>query len=113
MVKVRVFRFDPGRDKQGRYDTYNISITLPSNFTIMNLLSYISVNIDPELGYFFHSRCNRGVCKRCLLRVNDEVVLACRTLVEEYVRGVNEDAIITIEPVNKRRVVRDLIVDML
>ena len=43
---------------------YKIEDGVAGGMTVMDLLDYISQNIDPSLGYYRHSVCNHGVCGR-------------------------------------------------
>lgn len=70
--------------------------------TIQDLLVYISENYDKSLGYYSHSVCNRGICMRCIIRVNGKNTISCTTKVPD------EDKII-LEPASNREVIRDLV----
>lgn len=94
-MKVTIKRTDPDREEV---------FALPDacrGGTVMDVLDYISLHLDPTLGYYRHSICNQGVCGRCVLKVNGKAALACA-------RRVQEDELF-LEPRNGR-VVRDLIV---
>lgn len=71
--------------------------------TVMDLLHYLTENVDPTLGYYSHSVCGHGICKRCAVRVNGETVLACTTAVKNYRR-------LHLSPAGQRPPVRDLVV---
>lgn len=78
-----------------------VSYQVPDKaWTIMDVLEYITLNIDPTLAYYNHSTCRQGICARCLVKANGKVVLACTE------RAVGE--ILVLEPANER-VVRDLV----
>ena len=66
----------------------------------MNVLNYISENLDPTLG--FYSSCRIGKCMGCQVIINNKVKLACTTLVEEDIK---------LEPLRKFKVIKDLVVD--
>ncbi len=63
-----------------------------------NALQHINEEYDGGLAHYLS--CRRGICAECMVRVNGRVVLACT----ELVRGD-----ITVEPVKKDRVVKDLV----
>lgn len=98
--KVRIQRFDPTADEEGSYQEYEVH-TVPG-MTVMGLLDHIYLNLDPSLSYFSHSRCERGVCARCAVRVNGKNYIACNTLVPE-------EGDITIGPTDPDRVLKDLV----
>lgn len=82
---------------------YKIEDRVTGGMTVMDLLDYISQNIDPSLGYYRHSVCNHGVCGRCLLRVNGKPVLACTARVRDY------GGELLLQPAEGARPVRDLV----
>lgn len=98
---VKVFRFDPSLDHEPHYDEYRVDIDPEKKITIMNLLEYISDNLDSSLSFFSHSACRHGICGRCTVRCNGKPCLACTTVL------TGED--IVLDPL-KADVVKDLVV---
>jgi len=98
-IKVKVFRFDPSKDQSPHYQTYEV----PSypRMTVMDVLDYIYENLDVTLAYHSHTSCHRRACARCNLTVNSRAGLSCHT-------EVNGD--ITIQPLPRFKVIRDLVV---
>ena len=96
-MKVRVRR---SGEKNG-IDLFQVP-AVENQWTVMDVLDYIALNLDPSLGYYRHSVCNQGVCGRCGVKVNGRPVLACTSKVQ------GED--ILLEPL-KNRVIRDLLVE--
>ncbi len=103
---VKIFRHDPLCGESPHYDEFKLPDSVFKGATVMDVLDYISRKLDPSLGFFKHSRCKRGICKRCLLRVNGDVVLACNTVIDRF-------SPVILEPVNEKRVVKDLLVENL
>jgi succinate dehydrogenase/fumarate reductase-like Fe-S protein len=97
-IEVRVFRFNPGVDKDPRYEVYKVPHIEDS--TVSNVLRYINEEYDGGLAHYLS--CRRGICAECMVRVNGKVVLGCM----EIVRGD-----ITIEPVTPERVIKDLLMN--
>jgi succinate dehydrogenase/fumarate reductase-like Fe-S protein len=97
-INVEVFRFNPSKEEEPRYQTYEVPLLPEMN--ILDVLDYIYENLDNSLAYYSHTACRRGVCARCTLRVNSKSCLACKTL-------ASGDLII--EPPPKFKVVRDLV----
>jgi len=121
-VVVRIFRYDPLCNESPHYEDFEIPDSFSKGATVMDVLSYISRKLDPSLGFFSHSRCNRGVCKRCLVRRNGRVVVACDSPIDEFSPGVNaggvnvkgmkeKPGVVVLEPVSKGRIVKDLLVE--
>lgn len=97
---------DRYRPSEGDYirSAYEMDGSVTGGMTVMDLLDYISQNIDPSLGYYRHSVCNHGVCGRCLLRINGKPALACTARVRDY------EGDLLLEPADRSRAVRDLVI---
>jgi succinate dehydrogenase/fumarate reductase-like Fe-S protein len=98
-ITVTLFRFDPKTDKEPSYKKY--TVPHQHQMSAMNALDYIYQNLDPTIAYFDHAGCALGICARCTAKVNGKAGLLCQTEVTGDV---------TIEPISKDRVVRDLVV---
>ena len=98
---VQVFRKGPNTDDTGRLSEWKVRIH--PGMSVMDLLDDITRNIDPTLAYYTHSRCDRGVCARCAVRVNGETGCACQM-------PVPPDGDIRIEPAGRGSSVRDLVI---
>ncbi len=97
-IAVKILRFKPWEEKKPRFVTYRVPIEGKSS--ILNVLNYISENLDPTLG--FYSSCRIGKCMGCQVVVNGKVRLACTTPVEGD---------IVLEPLRKFKVIKDLVVE--
>ncbi len=97
-IRVRVFRFDSGRDDGPSYREY--AVPYEKGMSAMNALDYIYQNIDPTLAYYDHAGCSLGICARCSAKVNGKAALLCQT-------EVCGD--IVVEPLNTARVLKDLV----
>ncbi len=96
-IEVEVFRFNPSRDKEPRFDTYEVPLT--DQLTVMAALYYIYENLDSSLAYY--SSCRDGVCLGCRMLINGKSALACVTFVKGNIK---------VEPRPKAEIVRDLVV---
>lgn len=102
-MKVRVYRFDPELVAQGRFDEFEVPVpTGEDSWSVMDVLDYISLELDPSLAYYRHSACNHGICGRCVLQVNGKTRLACLHIVDP-------GQPLVLEPAAKRQRVRDLV----
>lgn len=102
-VKLRIFRYNPEKDKKPHYETYELAAQ-PTD-RVLDLLEYIKGNFDGSLS--FRRSCAHGVCGSDAMRINGKNRLACKVLVSD-IKGKK----ITIEPILGLRVIKDLIVDM-
>jgi len=99
-IKVRIARFNPTVDSSPHYQTYEVS--LEPRMTVMDVLDYIYENLDPSLAYHSHTSCHRRVCTRCNVTISNKAGLSCHT-------EVTGD--ITIDPLPRFKVIRDLVVE--
>ncbi len=100
-IKVKVFRFNPKRDKSPTFSSYDVFQKEP--LTVLALINHIYENIDRTLA-FRNFNCYRGICMACLLKVNGRKVRGCTEV-------VNPGESITIEPAPGAPIIRDLVVD--
>jgi succinate dehydrogenase/fumarate reductase iron-sulfur protein len=99
-LKVICYRYDRDKDEKPYYATYNVPVD-DENVSVMDILNYIYENLDPTISYFSHAACKQDICGRCTVKVNGKSVLACK----ESIIG----DVILLEPVNKEKVIKDLI----
>jgi succinate dehydrogenase/fumarate reductase iron-sulfur protein len=99
-IKVTVERFDPDVDQSPHYQTYEVPLV--PRMTILDTLDYIYEKVDPSLAYHSHTACHRRICARCNVRIDDRAGLSCHTEVTGDV---------TIRPLPKHKVIRDLVVE--
>jgi succinate dehydrogenase / fumarate reductase iron-sulfur subunit len=102
-VKLKVFRYNPEKDKKPHYETYELEAD-PTD-RVLDLLEHIKGYYDGTLS--FRRSCAHGVCGSDGMRINGRNYLACKVLVKDL--GTNN---ITVEPMLGLRVMKDLIVDM-
>jgi succinate dehydrogenase / fumarate reductase iron-sulfur subunit len=102
-VKVKVFRFDPEKDKKPHYETYKIEAQ-PTD-RVLDMLEFIKGTFDGKLS--FRRSCAHGICGSDGMRINGRNYLACKALLKDL-----HSRSITVEPMMGMRVIKDLIVDM-
>lgn len=100
-VKLRIFR---GKGNGGYYQDFEIDVDGESS--ILDCLELIRFSMDNTLVY--NRSCHHGVCGACAMMINGRERLACITKVKD----VNEGGVITIEPLNNFKVIKDLLVDL-
>lgn len=103
LVTFRVFRMDPARDSQARYQEFRLEARPWER--ILDCLNRIRWEQDPTLA--FRSSCGHGICGSDGMRINGVCALACQRLVRDCPEGL-----ITVEPLPNFRVLRDLVVDL-
>lgn len=83
MVKVKIFRFDPSKDKKPRYETYEVPLV--ENMSVLSVLNYIYDKIGRSVAWLYY--CRRvgatGRCGACDMFVNGRAGQACCVLAGE------------------------------
>jgi succinate dehydrogenase / fumarate reductase iron-sulfur subunit len=102
-VTLKIFRFNPEKDKKSHFDTFKVEAE-PAD-RVLDLLEYVKGNFDGTLS--FRRSCAHGVCGSDAMRINGRNFLACKVLVRDLGRSK-----ITVEPILGLKVIKDLIVDM-
>jgi succinate dehydrogenase/fumarate reductase iron-sulfur protein len=99
-IRVRVFRYDPSRDKAPRYEVY--SVPRQEGMVVGDLLEYIYEHLDGSLA--FRYECRTRQCGSCIVEVNGKPALACMA-------PVGDAKELTLEPLGFLPIVRDLVTD--
>ncbi len=97
-VKVTILRFNPQKDKESHYETYEAPFV--DGMAVLNAVQHVSDNIDGGLAY--HYSCRNGKCGGCTVMIDGKAGQICTT----PLRGD-----VTLEPMKGFAVVKDLIVD--
>ena len=103
ILTLQIKRFNPEKDPPGWMETFRIETRKGMN--LLEALLRVQDEIDGTLS--FRYSCRGAVCGSCGMKVNGELVLACRTHVESHLARPA-----LIEPLPFFSVIRDLIVDM-
>ena len=79
-ISVKVHRFN---QDQGNYiQNYSLNVEENELYSVMNLLELIYRQQDSTLAFFSHAACKQAACGKCLVKVNGNVRLACKEIVE-------------------------------
>ncbi|MDD1775348.1 MAG: succinate dehydrogenase/fumarate reductase iron-sulfur subunit [Methanobacterium sp.] len=97
MIEVKVLRFDPQTNGKPHLETYKIE--KKEKMKVLDALNEINEKYNAQISY--RCSCRAGQCGSCALKVNGQIVLACK---EEIADGD------LIEPLDFD-VIKDLIVD--
>jgi len=101
-LKMKIFRFDPERDEQPYYQSYEVEADPMER--LLDCLNRVRWEQDPTLS--FRWSCGHGVCGSDGMRINGVCGLACQKLVRDFKEEV------LIEPLPMFKVMKDLIVDL-
>jgi len=102
IVKLKIFRFDPQKDKEPTYQNFEVEADPLDR--ILDCLNRIRWEQDPTLS--FRWSCGHGVCGSDGMRIDGICGLPCQKLVRKF------NGEILIEPLPVFKVVKDLIVDL-
>lgn len=97
MIKIKVARYDPKNDDQPHIETYKIE--KKDKIKVLDALSEINQKYGANIAY--RSSCRAGQCGSCAVKVNGQMVLACKAEIEDGD---------LIEPIDFE-VIKDLVVD--
>jgi len=113
MIEFKVFRFDPEKDRNHRFDRYQVPAE--KGMTVLEGLWYILDNLDGSLS--FRSSCRAAVCGSCAMHIsagggsvlggNGKYRLACNTQIETFKSGT-----VVVQPLAHLPVLKDLVVDL-
>ncbi len=104
LVQLKIFRFDPRKDKEPHYDKFTIDAK-PSD-RILDCLNRIRWEQDGTLAY--RMSCAHGICGSDGMTINGTSALACQKLVHNF----DASKEILVEPLSVFPVLKDLVVDM-
>ncbi len=97
MIEIKVFRYDPEKDTTSRLEAYRVD--KKDKMKVLDALNYINEHYNANIAY--RSSCRAGQCGSCALKVNGQMVLACKAEIEDGD---------IIEPLDFE-VIKDLVVD--
>ena len=97
---LRISRGLPGREKH--YD--NFEVPYEEGMSVLDALRWIRAHLDSSLAIRY-SCINANACKTCMALVNGEVEYTCIAKLTPV--------IVTVEPLPKRPLIRDLLSDVI
>ncbi len=97
MIKVNILRQDPENGEKAHLESYNVQEM--DKMKILDALNYINKEYNANIAY--RCSCRAGQCGSCALKMNGQVVLACKA-------EIVDDALL--EPLDFD-VIKDLVVD--
>ena len=100
-----VFRFNSETDYLPHYD--KIEMEVGPGEVVLDVLNRIKWEHDGSFSY--RRSCRHGICGSCAVKVNGKATLACKDRVADLVEIFGEE--LTIEPQNKARAIKDMVID--
>ncbi len=104
-VTFKVFRFNAETDYLPHYDT--IEMDVREDEVVLDILNRIKWEHDGSFSY--RRSCRHGICGSCAVKVNGRSTLACKERMVDMIELFGNE--LTIEPVSKKRAVKDMVVD--
>ncbi|MFK7959710.1 MAG: succinate dehydrogenase iron-sulfur subunit [Phycisphaerales bacterium] len=110
-VRIKVKR-QTAPDALARWEEFDVPVEPGAN--VISVLQWIAANPTTRTGQdstpvVYDSGCLEEVCGSCTMVINGSVRQSCSCLIDEY--APNDGDVITLEPMSKFPVVRDLAVD--
>jgi succinate dehydrogenase / fumarate reductase iron-sulfur subunit len=105
-ITLKVFRFNAETDYLPHYDTIEMEIDEQKD-VVLDVLNRIKWEHDGSFSY--RRSCRHGICGSCAVKVNGRSTLACKERMEDMIKLFGTELVI--EPVSKKRAVKDMIVD--
>jgi len=104
-VNFKVFRFNADEDYLPYYEDYDMEVT--SEEVVLDILNRIKWDHDGSFSY--RRSCRHGICGACAIKVNGRSTLACKESMNDMIDTFGTDLVI--EPLSKKRAVKDMIID--
>jgi len=104
-VNFKVFRFNADEDYLPYYENYDMDVT--SEEVVLDILNRIKWDHDGSFSY--RRSCRHGICGACAIKVNGRSTLACKESMNDMIELFGNE--LTIEPLSKKRAVKDMIID--
>ncbi len=104
-ITVKVFRFNGDTDVLPYYKEYKLEVSQED--VVLDVLNRIKWEHSGSLSY--RRSCRHGICGSCAVKVNNKGVLACKERVFDLIDLFGDELVI--DPLNKQRVIKDLVID--
>ena len=112
-IRLKIHR-QANKDSEQHWDIFELPFQ--ENMNVISALMELrknpvttdGVEVEPPV---WEAACLEEVCGSCTMNVNGSVCQACTALIEEVGKRVGDDYEVTLEPMKKFPLVRDLLVD--
>ena len=100
-----VFRFNRESDYLPHYDKFEVEVSDAD--VVLDVLNKIKWEHDGSFSY--RRSCRHGICGSCAVKVNGKATLACKVRIVDLVKIFGDK--LTIEPQDKKRAIKDMVID--
>ncbi|MBD3797931.1 MAG: succinate dehydrogenase/fumarate reductase iron-sulfur subunit [Campylobacterales bacterium] len=104
-VTIKAFRFNAETDYLPYYKSYEMEVG--KDELVLDLLNRIKWEHDGSFSY--RRSCRHGICGACGIKVNGKAVLSCKQNALELIKLFGNE--LTFDPQNKKRAIKDMIID--
>lgn len=104
-VVFKAFRFNADTDILPYYEEYKLIVTQED--VVLDILNKIKWEHSGSFSY--RRSCRHGICGSCAIKVNGKAVLACKERMFNLIETFGTELIL--DPLNKSRAIKDLIID--
>jgi len=104
-IVVKAFRFNKETDYLPYYKEYTMDVY--NDDVMLDVLNRIKWDFDSTFTY--RRSCRHGICGSCGIKVNNRATLACKERVFDMIELFGN--YLVIEPQNKNRAIKDLVID--
>ncbi|GGM73839.1 fumarate reductase iron-sulfur subunit [Thermogymnomonas acidicola] len=101
-VTLSIFRFDPEKDKEGRFVDYKVPTV--EGMVVLDAVRYVQEKIDTTLAIRWN--CKAARCGSCSAEINNRPALMCKTRIDTLGDRI------TVAPMRAFPVIRDLVTDV-
>jgi succinate dehydrogenase / fumarate reductase iron-sulfur subunit len=103
VVTFRLRRFEPGKDREPRWEDHPIEVL--AGMTVLDGLWKVKEQSAPSLAW--RSSCRMGICGSCGMLINGRPRLACNTQIAEL-----GSAVVAVAPLPNFDIIKDLVPDL-
>jgi succinate dehydrogenase / fumarate reductase iron-sulfur subunit len=104
-VTFKVFRFNVETDILPYYEEYTLDVSHED--VVLDVLNKIKWEHSGSLSY--RRSCRHGICGSCSVKVNNKAVMACKERMFDLIDIFGQE--MEINPLSKKRAVKDMIID--
>ena len=103
--KFKIYRYDPGKNENPRYDTFDIDM---DDCGPMVLDALLKIKNETDSTLTLRRSCREGICGSCAMNINGKNTLACTCAIEDVQKGGK----VSVNPLPHMKVVKDLVSDL-
>ncbi len=101
-ITLSIYRFDPSRDKEGKFQDFKVPVT--EGMVVLDAVHYVENNLDPTVAVRWN--CKAARCGSCAAEIDNKPSLLCKTRVDSL------GDTIKVSPMKAFPIVKDLVTDV-